>query len=98
MNLLFIPILWITVFAQKDELAEDIAAIFGKQDNDGFLGEYEVIPTSTLGTYQAIDKCGEGMNKGVNLCVPYYNCDPDTRNIITETVENTDGFGLIDIR
>lgn len=65
--------------------------------NSNFWDQYEVVSTQrTSGSLSALDRCGEGKNKGVNICVPYYNCDGVTNFIKVDSA--TDGFGLIDIR
>jgi len=84
-------------FAQQtnDELQKAIADIFTTPNTD-FLNEYEVVTTPKSTGFGALDKCGEGKDKGVHMCVPYYNCDGETKTIISST--EYDGTGLIDIR
>ncbi|KAK9878967.1 hypothetical protein WA026_003786 [Henosepilachna vigintioctopunctata] len=85
--ILFFNIQFLTVFAQYNETDQV----------SGFLPPgYEEVTTKNLGSIGAIEKCGEGSSQGVDLCVPYYQCDSETRTII-ETAR-TDGFGVIDIR
>ncbi|KAK9878968.1 hypothetical protein WA026_003787 [Henosepilachna vigintioctopunctata] len=57
---------------------------------------YEEVTQEPLRGYGALQKCGENERSGLDVCVPYYNCDPATNRIITTGV--TDGFNMIDIR
>lgn len=67
----------------------------GKTVFDPFVDLVEVTtkPSESLG---ALEKCGEGSDKGKHACVAYYMCDGKTKEIVQTGV--TDGFGLIDIR
>ncbi|RZB39453.1 serine protease 42, partial [Asbolus verrucosus] len=58
---------------------------------------YEEVPTSTMGSFGAYTKCGEGDRQGLDKCVEYFRCDGETKTIIPEGV-NKNGFGIIDIR
>lgn len=57
---------------------------------------YEEVTQSTLRDYGALRKCGEQQRQGIDVCVPYYNCDPNTKSIIQ--TGTFDGLNSIDIR
>lgn len=57
---------------------------------------YEEVTQKPQGSLGAIEKCGEGSTKGVNICVPYYMCDGKTNTVVQ--TGKTDGFGIISIR
>lgn len=82
-----------------DDTKKAVDNIFSQTDSrkaiDPFLELEEVTkkPGESLG---AIERCGEGSDKGVHACVAYYMCDGKTKTIVQTGV--TDGFGLIDIR
>ncbi|XP_044761124.1 phenoloxidase-activating factor 2-like isoform X2 [Coccinella septempunctata] len=61
--------------------------------NDTF---YEEVTEEALRGYGALHKCGENERQGIDVCVPYYNCDPTTKTVI-QTGE-FDGFNSINIR
>lgn len=86
----------ITGQSQQDQkLAEEI---FGSPPiKDPFARLEEVTSPKPTGL-SAVDKCGEGADEGVHICVRYYNCDADTNTVINITTANTNGVGLIDIR
>lgn len=106
-SLLFVLCL-VNLSIQADDLDGDIDKLFGGGDGDSskpvtkkpdlFGGGYEEITQKPLEGFGAQDRCGEGEDKGIHLCVPYYKCDGDTNTIIPGEDENTDGAGLIDIR
>lgn len=78
-----------------------LQAQVGKKGNfssrAGFVPDgFEEVTEKPSEGYGAIEKCGEGASRGVDLCVPYYQCDSDTRTILQDG--RTDGFGVIDIR
>lgn len=39
-----------------------------------------------------------GSTKGKCICVPYYQCDPDTKTITDDADGSEDGYLVIDIR
>ena len=47
-----------------------------------FFDNYVEVPTPPPESVGAIPKCGEGVQKGRYLCVPYYNCDPLTNTVV----------------
>lgn len=54
-------------------------------------------------SFGAIQKCGEGTDRGVRVCVPYYRCDGTTNTVIPDSEKPdehkaTDGAGIIDVR
>ncbi|KAL3278692.1 hypothetical protein HHI36_016228 [Cryptolaemus montrouzieri] len=90
----FILITCIRASAQK---IKDTADTILFENRDGFIPPgYEEVSTENLGGFGAIEKCGQGASRGVDLCVPYYQCDGETKTIIQDG--RTNGFGLIDIR
>ncbi|CAH0559487.1 unnamed protein product [Brassicogethes aeneus] len=64
-----------------------------RQAFDDVYEEVTKKPTESIG---AIEKCGEGADKDVHLCVPYYQCDGTTQTIIQDG--SRDGFKVIDVR
>ncbi|KAL3278691.1 hypothetical protein HHI36_016227 [Cryptolaemus montrouzieri] len=56
----------------------------------------EEVTQEPLRSYGALPQCGENERQGLDVCVPYYNCDPETRKIIQTGVR--DGFNMIGIR
>lgn len=95
---LFITYLYSVNCQFDDGQREAVDQVFGGgSQNSDIFGQYEVISEPTSGgELSAIDRCGEGRNRGVNICVPYYNCDGATNFVKVES--STDGFGIIDIR
>jgi len=93
---LLFAILLLTVHGNAQNNFEDnLKDIFGSSTRS-FLDDYDEVTKKPLADISAIQKCGEGSDQGVHVCVPYYNCDGQTRTIIQ--TGKTDGFGLIDIR
>lgn len=81
---------------QDQKLAEDV---FGSAPTieDPFAKLVEVTSPKPTGL-SALEKCGEGSDEGVHICVEYYKCDGITDTVININTTNTDGVGLIDIR
>lgn len=80
---------------QDQKLAEEL---FGNAPiKDPFARLEEVTSPKPTGL-SALDKCGEGADEGVHICVEYFNCDGDTNTVININTTNTNGVGLIDIR
>lgn len=80
----------------QDDVQAAISDIFTSPSTPSFWEGYEEVTKKPDGGFGAITKCGEGKDKGVHMCVPYYLCDGNTKTIIS--TGNTDGFGIIDIR
>lgn len=95
--LLLIGITLVGTYAQVDEYEKAIAELFTTPNTD-FLTQYLEVTTTerNRGDIGALERCGQGKDEGVHLCVPYYNCDAETKTIIPS--EEYDGTGLIDIR
>lgn len=81
---------------QDQKLAEDV---FGSAPTfqDPFARLEEVTSPKPTGL-SALEKCGEGSDEGVHICVEYFNCDGNTNTVINNNTTNNNGFGLIDIR
>lgn len=83
-------------YGQEDvDFSKAIESIFTTKSSD-FFGDFEEVTSPKSIGFGATEKCGEGSDKGVHMCVPYYNCDVKTKTIISS--EDYDGSGLIDIR
>ena len=85
------------VFAQDEDTKKAVNEFFGTQDKpkDPFQNLVEVV-SEAPGSLGAFEKRGEGSDQGVDMCVPYHQCDGITRMIVIEGSSN--GFGIIDIR
>lgn len=68
-----------------------IRTIFNTTD---FLDNYEEVTQPPLKSIGALKKCGQTDQKFV--CVPYYNCNPDTNTV--EENPDLDGTNKINIR
>lgn len=73
-----------------------ILDIFTSPATPTFLDGYEEVTKKNDGGFGAITRCGQGSDKGVHLCVQYFQCDGISKTIIT--TGSTDGYGIIDIR
>ncbi|CAH1175582.1 unnamed protein product [Phaedon cochleariae] len=100
---------WLAVFASvfctvhgqqiDEELRRNVEEIYGNPNstrNGEFLPGFEEVTRPTGGSLGAIERCGEGSDQGVHICVSYYMCDGKTKTVVQTGV--TDGFGIIDIR
>lgn len=96
MKLFYIITLANLIFAQNNR-EDAINSIFNSNltFND-FLSDYEEVTHPPLKSIGALTKCGEGELKNRFVCVPYYNCDPNT-NTVQENPE-IDGTNQIEIR
>ncbi|EEZ99183.2 phenoloxidase-activating factor 2 [Tribolium castaneum] len=84
------------VFAQ-DNKEDAINSIFGTNSSFAdFLSNYEEVTPPPLKSFGALTKCGEGEQQNRFVCVPYYNCDPNT-NTVQENAD-IDGTNKINIR
>lgn len=94
--LLLLSLLLINYINCQDDLVKDAIADIFTSPKTSILDGYEEVTKKPNEGFGALTKCGEGSDKGLHLCVPYYNCDAETKTIITKGP--TDGFGIIDIR
>lgn len=83
---------------QSDDDTAAILDIFTSPSTptSSFLDGYEEVTKKNDGGFGAITRCGQGTDVGKHLCVQYYNCDGQTKTIITSG--SNDGYGIIDIR
>ncbi|KAG5865273.1 hypothetical protein JTB14_030288 [Gonioctena quinquepunctata] len=91
------------VSGQDDDIRRAVGEVFtgnnGNQNNnfgDISIPGYEEVTKSPDGSIGALQKCGEGSDQNVHLCVSYHMCDSKTKTIVQTGV--TDGFGIINIR
>nr|XP_023026971.1 serine protease 44-like [Leptinotarsa decemlineata] len=68
----------------------------GRTGNDIAPPGFEEVTTKSGGSLGALQRCGEGSDQGVHICVSYHMCDGKTKTVVQTGV--TDGFGIIDIR
>lgn len=81
------------IFGQQNSITDNL---FGGR-NSSLLKKFEIVTKAPLQSLGAFVNCGEGADRGVHRCVPYYDCDP-INNIINELEAPQNGSGLIDIR
>lgn len=98
MKLLSLLIFTVGIVYGQDDLEKAISDIYGDSKNvsrNPFENLVEVT-SPPPGSITALERCGEGSDEGIHMCVEYFRCDGVTKMIIKEG--RTDGFGLIDIR
>ncbi|CAG9765248.1 unnamed protein product [Ceutorhynchus assimilis] len=94
MQILCLTILTLTTVNTQDPIT-DFFKNSNNQTHDPFVNLVEVTSPKPTG-FGSLDKCGEGAGQGINVCVPYHQCDSVTNTIVQDG--RSDGFGKIDIR
>lgn len=84
------------VVVAQDDLSQVIGEIYGPSNKTERFPNLVEVTTPKLGSIGALEKCGEGSDQGIHVCVPYFQCDPKTNTIKQDGT--TDGFGRIDVR
>ncbi|KAL1505942.1 hypothetical protein ABEB36_005387 [Hypothenemus hampei] len=81
--------------AQDDNLNRLVSEFFSENATQDPFQHLEEVTSSKPSGFGAIEKCGQGSDQGVHICVPYYDCDSVTKMVVHS---RSSGFGTIDIR
>ncbi|XP_017776715.1 PREDICTED: proclotting enzyme-like [Nicrophorus vespilloides] len=77
------------VYGQEEDIGKAINNVFTKSPRNVWQFLSSEQPDRNIESLGAFDRCGEGKDKGVHACVPYYNCDARTYTIIETRTAGT---------